>query len=176
MRSIRQFLYAAIVAVAFMATGTARAQSTVYPDRASWQTAVGTSTSIDFSTLDNGSPITNPANDTLFAALNLRGVSFLNVYSYFNSYIYGENRGFRVNLPSNTSAVAFDAAPLFDAFGTFTVTLSTGEVFTAESSGASAVPTFFGIRSAAPIQWFEIVLDTMLVQMDDFSFVAPHGF
>ncbi len=44
--------------------------------------AAGPTRGLDFTTLDSGEPITNPAKDKHFPYLGLRGVCFQSVLSY----------------------------------------------------------------------------------------------
>ena len=136
---------------------------------AAWQTAAGTTTTIDFSTLDNGNPIT-PGTDTFFPSLLLAGAEFVNVRSYYNSFIYvTANAPIRVNLPPGTFAFGADIGLFYPLTGAFTITLSDGQVFTVPNTGQD----FFGAVAAAPIAWVEFRFNNSgVLLLDNFSFAA----
>ncbi len=120
-------------ALAVMAAFSVSAQATsAYSTRSAWLAAAGSPTaSISFSTQDNGSPITNPSADALFSSLVLSGVEFLNVRSYWNQSLYVlPNQVLRAQLPFGTVAVGVDLQPFYAVAGNYTVTLSTGDVYT----------------------------------------------
>ncbi len=165
------------------------AQTTQYSDRTSWQAAVQAGTgaqiqTIDFFNADDGTDLTpNPGEDRFYSALSLKGATFQNVWVYDdinNPFAYSEfPASIRVNLPANVSALAMDLGPVIqNSPGTFTIGISTGEVFSFASRGGGAVSPeglrdFFGIISTTPIQWIDISYDSINTALDNFSFVAP---
>lgn len=174
MNRAQLFFAASAVSFATIMGSMAHAVSTLYSDRVSWQAAAASYKTIDFATDDSGNPISSPAANVNFATLSLKGVSFLDVHSFNNSYIYGNTNTMHINLPANTTALAADLSPLSGIQGIFTVTLSTGEIFSAVSGFDVTDKTFFGLTSPSNIQWVEINLNTGRVAMDDFSFVASN--
>lgn len=169
-----QRLFLAILAAAFMIKA-ANAATTVFNNRAAWQNAAGPSQTIDFSSKDDGNPITNPPATVPFNALTLKGVTFINGMSADNQFIYAfQGTPLRVNLPANTTAFSLDWAFMAESPGISTFRLSTGETFhpTPQSIPYSLGPDFFGVTSDQPIEWAEFSLSSITMFMDNFSFVA----
>jgi hypothetical protein len=144
---------------------------TTYNSRVTYQAAaspLGATTSIDFSTKDDGSSFTNPASDIQIAPLMLGGVSFDHVRSYYNRLIYWfPNETITASFPANTYAFGADMGPNYVLAGSFTVTLSSGEIYhTPVSSGA----LFFGVTSDQPLQWVKISYDATSFWIDNFTY------
>src|SRR5215212_6021066 len=160
----------------------AAASVTSYSDRASYEAAASSSglpTTIDFSTRDNGTPITNPNSDTYFDPLSLRGATF-NGQSYYNSFIYVGPGGFiTANLPANTYAFGVDLSSFYGTGGTFTITLSSGQSYTLSRAAGAPVfyspPTFFGAISDQPIQWAKVTYDNDYCVVDNFTYSSLTG-
>src|SRR5688572_6653395 len=120
-----------------LASGPAHASFIEITDRAAWELLVN-ETTIDFSTNDDGSPITNPAADIALDCFVRSGVAFgtdelLNPpRSYYNLLIYGyPGFPFGVDLPDDGTALGFDYVAFTDVgdipprAGTFTFELTT---------------------------------------------------
>ncbi len=150
--------------------GTGTGTTGTFSALAAWQTAAGMTTTIDFSTQDNGNPIT-PGTDTFFASLLLSGAEFVNVRSYYNSFIYvGANAPIRVNLPAGTFSFGADLGLFYSAVGGYSITLSDGQVLAAPYTGQD----FFGFVSATPIAWVEFrFTNSGVLLMDNFYFGTP---
>lgn len=73
MKNLLDSTIALIFIVAASLSTMAYAGVTTYSDRVSWQAVAGSSTNIDFSTLDDGSLITPQPGDQVFSELSLRG-------------------------------------------------------------------------------------------------------
>jgi hypothetical protein len=175
MRSFSRLFFTILLAAMAVLASQAQAAVTTFSDRASWQAAVGTPiTTVDFSTKDDGTPISNPPADNLFfSTLTLNGVSFLNVYSYLNQYVYVPDQVYlRVNLPAGTTAFGVNLKPIFDTSGTYTIRLSSGEQFTAVAGVIPLSFEFFGVTSPQPLQWMEVSLNTTYLVMDNFSIIG----
>jgi hypothetical protein len=173
MNRLHLFLAASALSLSTLMGSLANAAPTTFNKRADWQVAAGAPKTIDFSVNDSGSPISNPAADVLLSSLTLKGVTFLNVHSYMNQYLYTPNSTIlRVNLPANTLSFGTDLRPLIDTSGTYTVKLSTGEVYTPAAGVIPLTNDFFGVVSTTPIEWIEVSLNTTYLVMDNFSFVA----
>ncbi len=161
------------ISLAVLLPVVARAAVTTYTSRSAWQAAAGTPTTINFSTLDNGAPITNPADDAFFPSLTLSGVTFLNIRSYWNQEIYVRpNQPLRANLPSGTVAFGADLAPFYMVPGSYTITLSTGETFTHSPAFGPGTWDFFGVVFTTPVEWVEFKYDNTYLGLDNFSFIV----
>jgi|GEM_PF-1831257 len=140
-----------------------------YNDRQSFLTALcptATTKTIDFSTKDDGTFITDPNADTYFETLTLRGVTFHQVQSYYNSLIYYfPTAVIKADLPPNTFSFGVDLSPGYGAAGTFTITLSTGQTYYINTGGTSA---FFGVISSTPIEWASFSFNNNYLIIDNF--------
>ena len=131
--------------------------------------ALGTTKNIDFLQRDNGAPITNPGSDVYIDPLTLKGVTFNGARSYYNLTIYtGPNGKIRANLPPNTYAFGVDMARFYGTAGTFTVTLSTGEIY--QLNGNAANSNFLGFYSDEPLQWAEYSYNNDYIVLDNFTY------
>lgn len=149
------------------------AQSQMFTDRATWNAYVGaTPTDIDFTTRDDGSLITNPANDIGISLLSLRCVDFLSVRSYWNASVYVfPAQTLRVDLPAGTYAFGTDIIPFYGAAGTGSVLLSTGESFVYSRGFVPWAWDFFGIHSTQSISWVEFTYVNDYLGLDNFSYL-----
>lgn len=147
--------------------------STVFSTKADWLAAAGTpTTSIDFSTKDDGTPITNPAADLGIASLVLSDVEFIHARSYYNKFLYVFPRQpLRAVLPASTRAVGVNLSPFYPVAGTYTITLSTGEAFTRNPALVPWTMDFFGVLADEDIEWIEFTLDTTYLTLDNFEIV-----
>ena len=167
-------LFALTLLLAAIVASTTKAAVTTYTNRSSYLAAsstIGTTTTIDFSTKDDGSPITNPSNDVYFETLNLRGVSFKDLRSYWNLFIYNyPSATIRVELPPNTFALGADLTDFYNVGLIYTVKLSTGETFSFPPITRDW--EFFGVISDTPIQWAEFSLTNDYMAFDNFTFTV----
>ena len=156
------------------APGTGTGIVGTYAGRPNWQAAaIGTTTTVGFATLDSGSPITSGNTDTFFASLMLSGAEFVNVRSYFNAFVYvGPNAPLHVNLPPGTYSFGTDLYPFNGFPGVYTITLSSGQIFTVNSGSGAPGPDFFGVVSATPILWVEFSYNNSPLVLDNFSFAT----
>lgn len=169
----KTFSKVTVFTISFFLTAIAHAAATQYETRAEWQAAAGASQNIDFSTKDDGTPLSNPADDVFFPTLTLKGVTFTNVRSYLNEFIYKPDIApMKINLPAGTNAVAVDLRPLFNEPGIYTIKLSSGEVFTGSAAEVQGEVDFFGVVSTSSFEWIELSLNSDSLTIDDFSFVA----
>lgn len=149
---------------------------TTYSDRPTYlaaATPLGSTTNIDFTTYDSGTNITVPGGDTYIDPLNLRDVTFA-AQSYYNLAIYTfPNATYPVGLPANTYAFGMDIRTFYGTVGTFTVTLSTGDVYSLPFIPPG--PMFFGATSDVPIQWATIHFNNDYHVMDDFTFTRTNA-
>jgi hypothetical protein len=143
-----------------------------YGDQSAWATAAPDARlDVTFATRDDGSPITNPSADTFFGSLTLRGVTFLNVNSYYNQLLYTQSTPLRVRLPAGTRAVAADLWKFYSGAGTYTIRLSTGEVIGRPNTAGT--PEFVGVVTPEPLEWIEFSFDTSPVILKKLSLGAP---
>ncbi len=152
---------------------TGGAQSTTYTDRAAWEADVGTpSTVIDFTTRDDGCPITFPVADAAFSPISLRGAEFAGARTYWNLSLYVfPNQSLRVNLPAGTYSFGTDVYPFYLIDGKYTVWLSTGEIFNFSPALAPWDPDFFGAHNPAGISWVVFSYDNTSMVMDNFAYL-----
>jgi hypothetical protein len=140
-----------------------------YNDRLSFLAALcptATTKTIDFSSKDDGSFITIPGTDTYFETLTLRGVTFHQVQSYFNDVIYYfPTAVIKADLPPNTFSFGLDLFPGYNAAGTFTITLSTGQTYYVNTAGTTR---FFGVSSTTPIEWASFSFNNNYLVIDNF--------
>lgn len=168
----RLFATSILLLAAFLSS-EANAVNT-FNQRAAWESAAGAPESIDFSTDDNGNPITNPPATVPFSSLTIKGVTFMNGVSYDNDFIYApQGAVMRANLPPNTRAFGVDWF-MYEFPGLTTFRLSTGEVFhpMPESIPYALGPNFFGVTSEQPIAWVEFSLTSTDLYINEFLFVA----
>ena len=149
------------------------AQSTTYTDRAVWEGDVGTpSTVIDFTTRDDGCTITFPSEQVAISPITLRGADFIGATSYYNESLYVfPTLGLRVNLPAGTRAFGTDLTPFYLVAGTYTVQLSTGEVFQFSAPLVPWVWDFFGVDSPVDIAWVQFSYDNTYLAIDNFAYL-----
>ena len=152
---------------------TGAAQSQTYTDRTAWETAVGTpSTVIDFTTRDDGCLMTFPSSDSAFSPIHLRGAQFVGARTYWNLSLYVfPAQGLRVNLPVGTFAFGVDLSPFYNVASTYTVRLSTGEVFNFIPAFVPWTPDFFGVDSPVDIDWVDFSLDNTYMVLDNFAYL-----
>lgn len=130
---------------------------------------------IDFATLDNGAPITDPEADVLFELLVLQGVEFVDVRSLGNRVIYTyQNFEIKIDPNQDINAFFFDVWGWNTNLGEFTVSLSTGERFIFERGEDSQSFDQIGIVSAVPLDWITISFDLSYLILDNFRFVAAN--
>jgi hypothetical protein len=135
--------------------------STTYTDRPTWAANAGTATTVNFSQFDDGTPLTSPPANVFFPSLTIAGATFLNVHSLNDVFIYVDAlQTIHVNLPPGTVAAGADLGPMHASLATYTIRLSTGEVFNGASSGQSTPSDFFGFISSTPVQWVEYSIDS----------------
>ncbi|MBN2800991.1 MAG: hypothetical protein JXX28_17770, partial [Deltaproteobacteria bacterium] len=154
----------------WLAAPAALATVTEYSDATAFLAAAGPTTLIDFATLDDGAPLTDPSDQVGFDCLSLRGVAFGPIGSYYNAYlVQNPSAPIALHLPPDTHAVGLKISPFYTVPGTFTVTLSTGEVF--HRSWASGPMAYIGYLSdAAPIAWMTVTVDNgIYFYIDDLS-------
>lgn len=131
----------------------------------------GTTTSIDFATRDDGTPLYTDA-EHYFSSLSLRGIQFVPVggtlFAYYNFYLSNyPGTGIRANLPPNTYAVGTKLFNGYGKAGSYTCNLSSGTSVTLPSS-----TTFIGFKSTTPISWMSCSYDNDYVLFDDFSYTV----
>ncbi|HVE60143.1 MAG TPA: LamG-like jellyroll fold domain-containing protein [Pyrinomonadaceae bacterium] len=161
-----------VILLTVSAVVTANASVSTFTGRTFYNNAVstlGTTKNIDFLQKDNGTPITNPNTDTYIDPLLLKGVTFNGARSYYNLNIYtGPNGIIRATLPPNTYAFGVDLTRFYGTNGTFTITLSTGDVY--QLPGNAANNNFLGFYSDEPLQWAEYSYNTDYLVLDNFTF------
>ncbi len=168
-----RFLKSVCFAALLLPALTGSAQSVTYTDRSTWEAAVGTpSTVIDFTTRDDGCVITFPVNDVAFSPITLRGADFVGARSYWNQSLYVfPSQGLRVVLPAGTYAFGTDLSPFYNVAGSYTIRLSTGEVFSLSPAFVPWTPDFFGVESPVDISWVEFSYDNTYMVLDNFAYL-----
>ncbi|HEY7413743.1 MAG TPA: hypothetical protein VH593_01010 [Ktedonobacteraceae bacterium] len=158
------------------------ASITTYSDRTAFNETAGLLRLIDF----NSGPFTSVPIGGVFD-LDFSGCCFENVIQYVNNtdphpdlFLYAYPlTSIRVDLPSGTFAVGVDLTVYYLIPGTFTVTLSTGEVFQFPRPsfvpGLTPPPTFFGVVSTTPLTWMTVSYDNTYFIIDNFALTASAG-
>lgn len=149
--------------------------ATIFDKREQWEAAVGLPvTVIDFSTRDDGTPIS--AEFFNVTSLKLRGVTFTPTRGtfrlQFHSLIFGSQRPLRAALPANTTAVGVNLSSVSRSATPYKVTLSTGETYSVEPTVSGSSQIFFGITSTTPLEWISIYQHSSDTKVDNFAFVA----
>lgn len=157
--------------------GAVQAEVTTFTNRAQYLSALGEPVRVvDFRTWDDGTDITDPAADRYFPYLGLRGLCFHQVASYWNLAVYTSPHGtIRVDLPPGTKAFGTGMGHFYDAYGTYTITLSTGEVLHHQRVPGMALMEFFGLISDSELRWVSFSLDATALLLDDFTVPASLG-
>ncbi len=76
-----------------------------------------------------------------------------------------------MNLPPGTFAFGADLSPFYNVASTYTVWLSTGEVFNFTPALVPWTPDFFGVNSPVDITWVEFSLDNTYLVLDNFAYL-----
>jgi len=166
-----------------------------FTDRAAWLAAAGAVTNIDFE------GIAPPGGFTTFTApVTFSGVQFSGPYTsqpsgggiqesvvssgrdYVNAWGSGDKLQsgpgveFDITLPAGVMAVGSDimitSTFFFGTSGTYTTTLSTGDVFTNIFSSGPPTRSFVGFISTTPITSLTLVSNPSLAMIDNFAFTA----
>ena len=156
-------------------TRDASATVTSFTSRAAFNAASGPTRTIDFATADAGGPLSATPFAQTFPWLGLSGVCFKEVQTYYDLFIYS-NAAYpstvRVFLPPGTFAMGTNVMPFYAILGTYTVTLSTGDVFQFPEDFHNFPNDFFGVVSDMPIAWATFELDNTFLLLDNFSLTA----
>lgn len=170
--SPRQSVWISFV-LAFAAFATsAMASVTVYLDQAHFYADAAPLRTLNFidgpiSTLPSEAPYTGLYD------INFAGVCFQRVYNAWNLAVYTfPSLPMLVNLPTSTYAVGFGLTGYYNAPGTFTVTLSTGETYNVPRSDP-AQSYYFGAISTAPIAWFTLSFDGTYPTINSSHWYSP---
>jgi hypothetical protein len=166
-----------------------------FTDRAAWLAAAGAVTNIDFEGIAPAGGFT-----TFTAPVTFSGVQFSGPYTsqpsgggiqesvvsagrdYVNAWGSGDKLQsgpgveFDITLPAGVSAVGSDimitSTFFFGTSGTYTATLSTGDVFTNIFSSGPPTRSFVGFISTTPIISLKLVSNPSLAMIDNFAFTA----
>lgn len=149
--------------------------ATTFNNREHWEAAAGLPvTVIDFSTRDDGTPISTEFFNV--TSLTLRGVTFTPTSGtfrlQFHSLIFGSQRPLRAALPANTTAVGINLSSVSRSSTPYKVDLSTGETYAVEPTVGSSSQIFFGITSTTPLEWISIYQHSGNTKVDNFAFVV----
>jgi hypothetical protein len=170
-------LVGALLVAAAAVSSLAEAAIITFNNRAAWELAAGPTTNIDFATWDDGTPITAPSANTFFGTLTLRDVTFHDVRSYHNQFIFvGAGDWLRADLPGGAFSVGADIWPSPDPAGTYSIELRTEGITSTFTYPAALIPEeedFFGVISTAPIEYIRFNLDASNLLMDNFAFGPP---
>jgi len=137
---------------------------TSYRSRAEFNAAAGSTTVIDFTSLIPG--------DNFYPALTISGVTFNNVQGYYQGFLYFSSanaESSRIDLPPGTRSVGLDLGTFYNDPGIFTLSMSTGQESTTNTSSG-----FIGVVSSKPLEWvairfYSVCLPTMIYD----SFTCP---
>ena len=144
-----------------------------FTDAASYAAAVPagtTTTTIDFATKDDGSPLYVDAGPYFWSSLPLRGVTFSAptglLFAYYNFWLSNyANSAIRAALPANTYAVGMELYTAYGVPGSYTCSVSTGETVTLPLG-----TPFIGYTSDVPISWISCQFDNDYFLIDNFTY------
>jgi PEP-CTERM motif len=155
-----------------------------FTNRAAWLAAAGAVTNIDFE------GIAPPGGSKVFLGpVTFSGVQFSSptppgeaVVSSGAAYVNAWGSGdklqafidFDITLPGNVTAVGSDimitSTFFYGGNGTYTATLSTGDIFTNIFSSGPPTRSFVGFISTSPIASIRLASDPSLTMIDNFAF------
>jgi hypothetical protein len=147
----------------------------VFNNREQWEAAAGAPiTTIDFTTRDDGTPIS--ADYFEATRLTLNGVTFTPTSGTFriqsHSLTFGAQRPLRAMLPVNTTAVGMTLSSGARNSGPYKIALSTGEAYTVDLHPDGTSQIFLGITSTTPFEWISLYQYVNSTKLDNFTFVA----
>lgn len=145
-------------------------QVMAFLDRENWLSAVDLTYIIDFTKLDDGTPITSPPADQHLSDLSIFEHSFLNIRSYYNTFIYSlPGTTMRILLPPDTYAFGAELHNHGGLASNYIVRISTGDILLPPAGNLPWLQTeFFGVISSQPMQWVEFRLNNTNLIMDRF--------
>jgi hypothetical protein len=145
--------------------------NTIYNDSPTFISTLSSSHLIDFSTNDNGSPMSTPTDDKGFSCWTWNGISFESFRSSYNNYIY--SLPVTIILPPGTYTKAgFDFARYYGSTGTFTVKVYSGTcpVYTyVQNNTASG---YLGMNFPGGIDKIEIFTDNPAITPS--TYIVPN--
>ncbi|MEK9137321.1 MAG: hypothetical protein AAB393_09365, partial [Bacteroidota bacterium] len=147
--------------------------NTIFYNEQLFVSSLSTSQLVDFSTQDNGNPITSPSADQLFTSWTRSGITFMNFRSYYNQFIYTYPNAFiSIVLPSGLyKKVGFKMSTFYSVDGKYTIKVHSGKcLYTYVVNGQGSTSYYFGINSPTPIDKIEVSHDQTYVVIDDFRF------
>ncbi len=147
--------------------------NTIFYNQQLFENSLSTSQLIDFSTKDDGSPITDPSQDLPFSSWIRSGITFMNFRSYWNLSIYTyPNTFISIILPQGVyKKVGFIMKTGYAVNGHYTIKIYSGDChYTYVVNGLASVSYYFGINSPTPIDKIEVSHDQTYIYIDDFRF------
>jgi hypothetical protein len=163
-----------------------------FTDRAAWLAAAGSVTNIDFEGLapaggrkDFTGPVTFSGvqfsapfigGGGIAESVVSAGLDYVNAWGSGDKLQASEGVEFDITLPGGVKAVGSDimitSTFFFGTSGTYTATLSTGDVFTNIFSSGPPTRSFVGFISTTPITSIKLVSNPSLAMIDNFAFTA----
>jgi hypothetical protein len=174
-----------LLVVVAMSPSLVNAAVIEFTNRAAWLTAAGTVTNSDFEGIApaGGSkgfagPLTLSgvqfSSTPLGVSVVSAGLDYVNAWGSGDKLLGGPVE-FDITLPAGVTAVGSDIMITSTFFlpipsGTYTATLSTGDVFTNIFSSAPPTRSFVGFISTSPITSIKLVSSPSLAMIDNFAF------
>jgi hypothetical protein len=163
-----------------------------FTDRAAWQAAAGAVTNIGFEGVAPAGGRTDFNGPVTFSGVQFSapliggggiaesvvsaGLDYVNAWGSGDKLQASLGVEFDITLPSGVTAVGSDIMITSTFFlgttGTYTATLSTGDVFTNIFSSGPPTRSFVGFISTTPITSLTLVSNPSLAMIDNFAFTA----
>jgi hypothetical protein len=155
-----------------------------FTDRATWLAAAGATTNVDFEGIAPAGSFKDFAGPLTLSGVVFSGPNGVSVRSagldYVNAWGSGDklqasfSTEFDITLPPGVTAVGSDIMITSTFFlslpgGTYTATLSTGDVFTNIFSSGPPTRSFVGFISTSPITSLKLVSNPSLAMIDNFA-------
>ena len=139
-------------------------------DSASFISSLSSSQLINFSTNDNGTPMSNPSADFALSCYTWNGITFSDARSYWNLLIYGGV--IKIAFPPGMYKKAgFEMSQFYGNNGNVTVKVYSGNcVYTYTRFADASLPHYFGINLPVAIDKIEVSHSISPVVIDNFRF------
>ena len=142
-------------------------------DASSFMNTLTSSQLIDFSTNDDGSPISTSGTPVPLSGWTRNGLTFSGCTSYWNQFIAGSaGQYITIVLPTGMYKKAgFDMSLYYPMVGDYTIKVTSGNcVYTYVQPGAASQSPYFGINLQTAIDKIEVMHTTGSLIIDNFRF------
>lgn len=173
------FRSACLVASLIAASGATQATTVTYSDRASWQAATASSSTVNF---NSGSDQVFRGSTYVEGGVTFTSTSVYSIYdiSYDAAYhssgyldLEGSNRGMAFG--SGITSLAFDFGAFYDEAVTLNITFDNGSIFTATVTAPASAYGFFGLTSESAFSSVSLTSTQAFLALDDVSFGSANS-